>query len=900
MMRRTLCICGGLLLLIPAVAYAQNEDSPVEESQRLLESNTDGEWYYGNTVIRIDFDGLDSVRESELRAITDSYIGRPFSDQLLQDVQRRLYALDFFSDVSPRAERVILGANAANEMILVFSVSENPLVASVDFVGNDRISNRELRDTAATKNDDVVIDADLRLDVAALTQLYQNRGFPNAQVSYRLEPREKDPSEVEVYFDIVEGQQEVVRNIVFRGNTIIADNVLAGVMETKTQGLFRRGELSAATLRQDERAIEEYYRSRGYIDAQVLDIARSREEDDDERRIFYTIEVAVEEGGRHTLGSVDFRGNSIYSEQELRAVLRMRPGDLLDLNRFDNDFQRVVNLYFDNGYIFNNIQRIESRDEETNEVSFVISIQERPRAHIEDIIIRGNTKTKDHVILRELPFAGGEVFSASRVRQGVLNLYNLQYFGNVLPETPPGSADGLMELILNVEEGQTADIRLGLAFGGTSEFPVAIQAGWNERNFLGNGQTLGVDLTLSFATQRIGLSFTEPWLGNERLSLRTDLTFSRSTISGVPQDILVPIFGDEDSSAVPDPYTGAYVFSRAVEDYNGVPYAAGDFFPGAPTGAEIDSLGLQTDYEFAGGENRAPISEEYLLNYTLWAARLGVGIGYRIPTPLGLIRLGTGVSTQLESIEYNSSAFRPQDPLIRDGLNTIGFINRLFVRGALDARDIFFNPTSGHYLGQVLTFTGGPLFGERHYIRSDTRGELYFTLVNAPIGDTYDFKLVLGVTSLFSAIFPHFFVPPEFRNREQPIATRQELLYIDGVFYGRGWPRVLEGEALWDSVVELKFPIVERILWFEFFFENAILWSDLEAITQVNFVENMLFTFGGGIRFTIPQFPIRLYFAKRFRIVDGQVEWQTSPLFNGDNTPGGGIDFVFSIGTDLF
>lgn len=864
----------------------------------------ESEWYYGNTVTRITFDGLRSVRENELRGIIDQYIGRVFNDNLLQDLQQRLFALDFFSDISPRARRIIIGPNAENEMELVLTVTENPLVDAVRFEGYMRLGIALLRDTVLVKRSDVVIASDLRSDAARLTQLYRERGFPNAEVSYSLEQSSRRESRQDVVFTITEGGQEVVRGISFQGNTIASDNVLIGIMMTKPQGLFNRGELDSLVLRQDERAIEEYYQSQGYIDVQVLDVARRREEDSDDERLFYNIEITIEEGKRYTLGSVTFEGNQIYSEEELREQLRMKSGDVLDLTRFNNDFQAISNLYFDNGYIFNTIAQMEERNEESNEVSFVVRIAERPRAHVEEIIIRGNTKTKDHVILRELPFAEGEVFSASRVRQGILNLYNLQYFGNILPETPAGSEEGLMELILNVEEGQTADLRFGLVFGGSAEFPISLQLGWQDRNFLGNGHTFGADLTLSFATQQLSVNFIEPWLAGLPLSLRTDLSLRRVSVSGIPQDIIPPLFGDNDSASVPDPYTGAYVFPRTTrypdDDSDGITYNPGDNFPGTPTSEQITEFGLQTDYEYAGGENSAPIPEEYLLDYILWSAQLGVGIGYRLPTVAGTLRVGTSVSTEIQSVEYDNEVFRPHDQLLRNGLNRVTLVNRWTLRAALDSRDLFYNPSSGYYIAQSLAFTGGFLFGERHYIRSDTQGEIHFTLVDVPVTDNWDFKLVLGFRTLFSAIFPHFFVPEAFRDSVQPVATRRDLLYIDGVFFGRGWSRLFNGEALWDSLVEVKIPLAERIIWLDLFFEGASLWTDLDTITQVDLLENLLFTFGAGVRFTIPQFPIRLYIAKRFRVVNGNVEFQNGALFNFDNVPGGGVDFVFSIGTDLF
>ena len=748
-----------------AASSAQDAASSAQDSPDSVQDAEGSVWYYGNTIVQIKFEGLSSVRENEITGITEQYIGRPFSDADLQDLQQRLYALDLFDDIIPRAARVSAGINADNEMILILTVTEIPLVARIYFEGNKKLSNALLQDTVLIKRNDVIIESDIRADIADLERLYRSRGFPNAQIVYRIEA-DQDSTGKNVYFDISEGEQEVVRQITFIGNVAISSNVLTRKIETKPQSLFNRGELDALALQRDRQLIEEYYQSEGYIDAEVLDITQNKESAVDDDRIYYGIDIVINEGNRYTLGDVRFQGNQIYDDDTLYALLRMQSGDLLDLGRFDNDFQSIVNLYFDNGYIFNTIQKIEQRDSEENVVSFTIDIKERQRAHIENITIRGNNKTKDHVILRELTFSEGEVFSASRVRTGVLNLYNLQYFANILPETPPGSAEGLMELILNVEEGQTADIRLGIAFGGTSEFPLALQLGWQDRNFLGNGHTFGIDVNLSLDQQRLNFNFTEPWLGGIPLSLRTDLSLGRTTVSGIPQDVIIPIFGNNDTNAVPDPYTGAYVFSEdSTYGENDTSYSAGDYFPGVPTDAEIDNNNLQTDYEYAGGDNNAPISEEYLLDYVLWSAQVGFSIGYRFPTQAGITRLGMGISSQIQSIDYDNNVFRAHDPLIRNGLNDAQFTNRFFLRAALDSRDLFYNPSSGYYLGQVFSFSGGILFGERHYIRSDTRGEYHVTLFDIPVTDTWNFKVVLGLQSIFSVILPQFFVPEQFRDQ---------------------------------------------------------------------------------------------------------------------------------------
>ena len=878
-------------------AQSLNQPQETEEatSDRVVDTTTNEFWYINTAIAEIAFEGLQLIDTNDISGVYQPYVGRPFSNDLLTELQRRLYALDYFDEIVVVAEDASDGAQES--VRLVFRVVENPVVENISFEGNERIADNLLRDETVLKNEDILTNVKIRSDLNALNQFYIGRGFPLVKITERIEDG-SSALRKNIIFEIVEGNQSLVREIVFEGNTNVGSGALLGAMKTKTQSLFERGELSEAVLEQDRIGIEEYYRERGYIDAQVLNIVRESELDEEGSRLFYSFIITVEEGPQYKFGEISFEGNRIYSTEELEAEIRIRSGEIFNIRRLESDFQRVANLYYDNGYIFNSIQRREMRDTENNIVSYVIEIIERDRAHIESIILRGNTKTKDHVILRELPFETGEVFNATKIREGILNLYNLQYFGQVLPETPQGSTEGLMDLVINVEEGQTADIRFGLAFGGGGEFPISLQLGWQDRNFLGEGFTFGADLEVSFSTQQVSLTFVEPWLADEPWSLRTDLTFSRASITGIPQDILQPIFPDNASDPLPDPFTGAYLFSRTTT-YNGVTYNAGDPFPGAPTAAQVSSFNLVTDYDYAGGVSAA-IPEEYLMNYVLWGVGLGVSTGYRFATSIGRIRVGGGLATNIEFIEYDRTIYRPLDQQLRDGWNRLSLVNKLIVRLALDDRDLFYNPSSGYYVGQVLTFTGGLLFGDRHYIRSDTKGELYFTLFDVPVSEEWNFKWVLGFQTLFSAIFPHFYVPPRYSSQPQPIAATQELLYIDGVFFGRGWPLQRNGEALWDSIVELKMPIVERVIWLDLFFESAALWNDLEDVVSTNLLETMRFTFGGGVRFTIPQFPIRLYLAKRFRIVNGAVEWQTSPLFNGENTPGGGIDLVFSIGTDLF
>ena len=550
-----------------------------------LGAQEDSEWYIGKPIVAIVFDGLQNIRNEELVGIVQPFIGESFNDDLFLDLQRRLYALEYFSEIVATAADAT-GAEA--EVTLRFQVREHPVAEDIRFSGNNSLNSSELLDVVLLKTGDIVTAAKIAIDEEAIRGAYLQRGFIGAEVRGTATEGSSAQSHV-VEFRIQEGVQIIIRQIEFSGNSFASDGTLRGVMESKTQSIINRGTFQELELQEDRRRIERYYKENGYIDTRVTEIIRESTRDPDSQQIFLTLTIFIEEGAQYTYGGMRFEGNTIFSDEELMQQLRVSPGGTLNVTRVEADIQRVADLYYGAGYIFNTIAPAEERDEENRSVSYVVSITEQNRAHIENIIIRGNTKTKDEIIYRELPFEVGEIFSATRVRQGILNLLNLQFFSNVVPETPQGSAGGLMDLIINVEEANTADVRFGLAFGGTDAIPITLQVRWQERNFLGQGQIIGVTGALSTTRQQASFSFVEPWLLGERWQIGINFGLERSVIPNIRQDILAPVFADYDSNAVPDPYTGAYVFNNDAT-YNDVAYRAGDYFPGTPRTRSVTSI----------------------------------------------------------------------------------------------------------------------------------------------------------------------------------------------------------------------------------------------------------------------------------------------------------------------
>jgi outer membrane protein insertion porin family len=208
----------------------------------------------------------------------------------------------------------------------------------------------------------------------------------------------------------------------------------------------------------------------------------------------------------------------------------------------------------------------------------------------------------------------------------------------------------------------------------------------------------------------------------------------------------------------------------------------------------------------------------------------------------------------------------------------------------LDRRDLFYDPSRGYYASQRFGFYGIFPLEQEHYIRSDTKAEYFLTLFNIPITNNWGIKTVLALHSGLSLIFPQF-------GMSKPLVEDTNKLSIDGMFVGRGWisERIRSrGYALWENWVELRTPLIPNLLSLDLFFDADMvpnLSSERGEKTPAAFfsgqsIEDWRFSFGGGFRFTIPQFPLRFLFAKRFRVVDGAVKWEEGNM--------GNIDFVIS------
>jgi outer membrane protein insertion porin family len=808
-------------------------------------SQTSDEWYIDKPITGVVFEGLSSVNSKELDGVTAPYINKKFTNDLFWELQDKLYALDYFETIQPNA---VKGDEAGTTVIVKFVVVEKASVASVEVKGNKNLRTADILDVVTLKTGDLVNRAKLRADEVAIKKLYLEKGYPDITVvgSIEQKPGQKKSS---VRFVVDEGSQVLVKSIKIQGNTIASEATLKGVITLKEKSLFNAGAYQESKLEEDKTAVINFYRDRGYVDAKITDVLKDAKKDPKDGKNYISLTFYIEEGKKYFYGGMDFTGNKIFATEKLKDLVHQQPGSILSNKKLEADFQRVADLYYENGYIFNSITRTEKRDEDKNTINYTIVIVERERAHIENILIKGNKKTKEFVIRREMPLEVGDIFSKAKVIQGLRNLYNLQYFSNVTPETPQGSADNLMDLVINVEEQSTANINFGVTYTPMvteGAFPISATVKWADTNFMGNGQNFSIETVVSPTQQTLTFGFAENWLMGKRITGGINLALGHNKISDVPQDILTPIF--QSSSNVADPFTSS-------DDY---------------------TAGTTT------------VPTEYTMTYDKYSVTLTPNAGFRVPTPAGLFSVGAAVGTGVSMIWYDPTVNRPADPTVRKNWNQLRLNDSFAVSTSIDSRDLSYNPSSGYFVYERGSVTGILPNELYYYLRTDSIAEIFFTLLNVPITDGWNLKAVLGFHTGYSQLFAQL-------GRSTPQVDTTQQLYINGMTMGRGWEGKTTptyGNTIWENSAEFRIPINEQFIWLDSFFDAATIWADKPSAVGLG---DFYFSFGAGLRFSIPQFPFRFYLAKRFKVSNNTIQWQAGSVFADSSKPHSGLDFVFSL-----
>ena len=462
-----------------------------------------------------------------------------------------LWKQDYFSHVA-----ILIKKIDGNKIHLIIQVNERPRLSKFSIRGIGKAEAKSLREELTVKAGMVINEDMLNRLRREVKRHYYKKGFYGVKIDLKQDKEDTLPNKEILRIFIAKGSKVRVQDIEFVGNVDLTDAELRGALsktirKRKKIKLWKSSKFIEDEYNEDKKGIITKYNSKGYRDASIVFDSIYQI---NENRV--AIKIKVNEGRQYKFRHISFSGNNKYSSQDLSKVLGIKKGDIYDNSLLEERLQSsqngtdIASLYMDDGYLFFGIQALET-NVENDSIDIEIRLNERTQATYNRIIIKGNTKTSDHVVLRELRTKPGQKFSKSDITRSLRELSQLGYFDpQAMGVNPiPNPQDGTVDIEYTVSEKANDQIELSGGWGGNNRNrnfqninPQLMQQG----GFGGFVGTLGLTLNnfstrklfkpsmwnplpsgdgqrLSIRAQSNGLfyqsynfSLTEPWLGGKK------------------------------------------------------------------------------------------------------------------------------------------------------------------------------------------------------------------------------------------------------------------------------------------------------------------------------------------------------------------------------------------------
>lgn len=489
----------------------QNPSSPTPQPVKLVTA----------IVTAIEVKGNKAISTNTIVSKMKTRIGSPYQENVVSDDLKRLYLLGFFSDIKIDTEDYKDGIK------VIISVVERPIIEKINFLGIRRITMKDekLKEQLKSKETQYLDYPNLAEDVRILKKMYEKMGYSRAQIDYRVEIN-KVTNKAKIQFNVVEGKSLRIKEILVQGNTAFSQRRILRLMKTKRAWFFNAGALKEDVLKEDIERIKSFYRREGYTDVAVDYEVKPHPK---KPHLLY-ITLNLQEGKKYLVGNITLQGNKDIDQKDILARLKeCIPGKVFSQEALKQDIANIQGLYFDRGYISAQVEEATSLNSYTGRVDIVYNIIENKVAYVDKIKIRGNVKTKDVVIRRELRIHPGDKFDGEKLRRSKERLQNLGFFEEISYDTDDTAAPNKKDLVVEVKESKTGAFSFGGGYSTVDEFVGFVeieQKNFDWKNFpyfTGAGQDLKFRASFGTLSSGFDLSFTEPWVFDYPVSFGFDL-----------------------------------------------------------------------------------------------------------------------------------------------------------------------------------------------------------------------------------------------------------------------------------------------------------------------------------------------------------------------------------------
>ena len=496
--------------------------------------------------------GADNLNNSTLIAISGLSVGEEIKipGNKISEGITKLWKQGLFEDVHISAERF-----EGNKVFLSINLKEHYRLSKFKFKGKKirKSDITSLKEDLKLMRGKVLTPNLINNSINKIETYFINKGYLNVSVAAYTTTDSLTNNSKNLIFNIDKGKKIKIKNIILKGRSKVLNNekglfinsqdssyalsdlkIMKSMKETKAKNFWRFWKTSKfikSNYEEDKKNIIAKYNEIGYRDAKIKKDTVFLNSDNT-----MTIEIYLDEGNLYKFGEISFIGNTVYSSLELSKQLGIKNDDIFDQTVLDarlygsQEGSDISSLYLDDGYLFFNANPIETSVNE-NKIDIEIKIYEGKQARINKVNVKGNTKTNDHVIMRELRTRPGDLFKRSDIMRSQRELAQMQYFN---PEkfdvkVDPDAMRNEVNITYIVEEKSSDQIQLqggwgagrivgslGLSFSNFSTRNIFKKDKWTPLPS-GDGQILSLSASSNgIYYQNYNISFTEPWLGGKK------------------------------------------------------------------------------------------------------------------------------------------------------------------------------------------------------------------------------------------------------------------------------------------------------------------------------------------------------------------------------------------------
>jgi outer membrane protein insertion porin family len=482
-------------------------------------------------VTQIDVVGARKVEEATVRFKLKTRVGDPYSPEVVREDIKALYSLGYFEDIVVQADIFEGGLK------LSFVLHEKPSIQSIKIVGTKKLATDKVKAKIDLVEGAIVPPGSLTKNADKIRLFYEEEGYYQARVDAREE--RISPQEVAVTFEIIEGDKFDVGEIRIVGNKYLKEKDIKGKLQTTELFLwFFGGTLKREELRRDLDRIRVYYLDNGFLDIAVGE--PEIEVDEAKRKLRVTIHV--DEGPQYRIGDLAVKGNSLFSELEIRRLIRTQSGGIFSREMLQKDVVAITDRYAERGYLFADVMPITDIQRAETIVHVSLEIVEGRQAFMNRIEIAGNTRTRDKVIRRQVLLIEGDVYNSALLQATKRNLDATGFFEEVKLDTRRAAAEDRVDVVIDVKEKPTGAFSIGGGFSSVDGLIGAVSISQN--NLFGYGKRANVTAQIGQNANRFNIGYTDPhfWDSNFLFELRgyktetsynTNQGFNADTLGGI-------------------------------------------------------------------------------------------------------------------------------------------------------------------------------------------------------------------------------------------------------------------------------------------------------------------------------------------------------------------------------